>query len=470
MKIKSPKTSETSSQNSIQSLKAILDPQQISEDPQDIAQYGKDWLKQWKSQALAVLFPKKTQDIIRIVQWAREHKCSLVPSGGRTGLSGGAVAIKKEFVVSFDKMNRILDFNPFEQTVCVESGCVTQKIQDFAREKGLFFPISFASEGSSQIGGNIATNVGGVHVIRYGNMRNRVLGIEVVTGRGELLKLGRGLIKNAVGYSLKDLFIGSEGLLGFITKAVLSLIPAPESSFVFLVVLDKPEDLLALFQKFKEKTQPLAFEFWTETALKHVLSHGMNYPLSQRGLFYTLIEVEKKDREKALFIFEQALEKGIIKDGTLSQNPTQSKELWKLRESISESISSFCPYKNDISVRLSQLLDFLKDLEKLLNKKYPDFEVVLFGHLGDGNLHINILQPKNLSHENFLNQCEQVNDFLFELVGKYQGSISAEHGVGLLKKPYLKYSRSSEEITIMKEIKKVFDPDNILNPGKMFDL
>jgi len=454
----------------LEDLEGVLSPEQISKNPQNLLEYGNDWLKQWEGQASAVLFPKSAKEVVHIVHWARKHKYKLIPSGGRTGLSGGAVAIQKEVVISFDKMNRILEFDPWDQTVLVEAGCITQNLQDFAKSKGLFFPICFASQGSSQVGGNIATNVGGVHVLRYGNMRQRVLGLELVTGSGELLNLGKGLVKNAVGYDLKDLFIGSEGTLAFVTKAILSLIPPPDKTQVFLMALDQPDDLLVLFKKFKEKFQPLAFEFWTDEALKYVLSHGsLEFPLSQRSSFYILIEIEGRDKETALSVFEKVFEQGVVQDGVLSQSSVQAENIWRLRENISESISSRQPYKNDICVRTSKITNFLKDLDELLKKHYPDFENIIFGHLGDGNLHINILKPEKWEKEDFIKKCEQVNEVLFGLVKKYQGSISAEHGVGLLKKPYLKYSCSKEELSLMKGLKKLFDPDNILNPGKIFD-
>ncbi len=455
----------------IRGLEDILSPDQISRNPQDLLEYGNDWLKQWKGKANAVLFPKSAKEVSQIVHWARKRKRKLTPSGGRTGLSGGAVALKQELAVSFDKMNRILDFNPWDQTVCAEAGCVTQTLQEFAKSQGLFFPISFASQGSSQIGGNIATNAGGAHVLRYGTMRQRVLGLELVTGSGDILNLGKGLVKNAVGYSLKDLFIGSEGTLGFVTKAILSLAAPPDKPQALLMAVEKLESLLDLFKEFKEKTQPLAFEFWTDSALQHVLSHGaLEFPLSQSSPFYILAEIEERDSEKALSVFEKALERGIVRDGLLSQSSAQSKSLWSLRENISEAISHRSPYKNDISVRISQMADFLKDLDKLLAEHYPDFEHIVFGHLGDGNLHINILKPEAWEKESFIKKCERVNDILFGLVEKYQGAVSAEHGVGLLKKPYLQHSLSPEELALMKGVKRLFDPDNILNPGKIFDL
>ena len=457
----------------LEHLKGLkLNPDQIiSQDTQKLSEYGTDWLQQWKGHASAILFPKKTEELIHIVKWARANQYALIPAGGRTGLSGGTVALKKELVVSFDKMNQLVEFNPWDRTATVQAGYITQNLQNLSKEKGLYFPISFAAEGSSQIGGNIATNVGGVHVLRYGNIKRYVLGLEVVTGRGELLKLGKGLVKNAVGYPLKELFIGSEGTLGFITGATLSLVLAPEKPQVFLIGMETSEKMLDIYKTFQDEMDLLAFEFFTDQAVGYVLKHGdLNFPLSNRTPFYLLIELEEKESEKAFKLFESFYENGWVKDGTLSQNSTQANEIWKLRENISEAIAFSKPYKNDLSVRISKMPDFLKDLDQLLVKHYPEFESVIFGHLGDGNLHLNILKSETWKQEDFIKECEKVNLILFELIQKYEGSISAEHGVGLLKKDYLGYTCSPEEIALMKQLKTVFDPDNILNPGKIFDL
>ncbi|MCY4512501.1 MAG: FAD-binding oxidoreductase [Bdellovibrionales bacterium] len=456
----------------LKELKFHLTPDQVVTDSDLLTLYGQDWLKQWNGKAGAVVFPKSTEDVVHIVNWAKSHKISLIPSGGRTGLSGGATALKGELVVSFDKMNHLSDFNPVEQTVLVEPGVVTQTLQEFALERDCFFPVSFAAEGSSQIGGNIATNAGGVHVIRYGTMRQSVLGLEVVTGEGKVLNLGRGLIKNATGYNLMNLFIGSEGTLGFITKALIKLLsPPPKDPLVFLFSVENKSHIPKLYQHFKTQIAPMAFEMFTDKALNHVMeSSDAVFPLENRSPFYILMEIEESDKEKAFDLFEKALNDNLLQDGTLSQNQTQARELWKFRENITESLSEHQPYKNDICVRTSVMVEFLDEVEECLKKQYPEFEVIWFGHIGDGNLHINILKPKNLEKDSFLKQCEKASAILFSLVKKYQGTISAEHGIGLLKKPYLNYTRSEEEIELMKKIKRVFDPDGILNPGKIFDL
>ena len=450
-------------------LKNLLSSDQVSDTLEDLTHYSKDWLKSYQGQASFVVFPKSTEDVVKLVNWAEKHNKKLVPSGGRTGLSGGAAALNKEIVVSFEKMNTISDFDPWEQSVQAQAGVITQDLKNFALQKNLFFPISFAAEGSSQIGGNIATNAGGAHVLRYGSMRERVLGLEVVTGRGEVLNLGRGLVKNATGYRLMELFIGSEGTLGFITKALLKLIEPPENLKVFLFSLEKPSSFLPLFQKLRNQCHPTAFEMFTDKGLNYVLKHSsLKYPLEKRNPFYILMEIEQKYEEQALMAFEQALQEDLITDGTLSQNLTQNQALWSLRENISESLAPHSPYKNDISLRTSLITPFLEEMEALFRKHYPEFPVIWFGHLGDGNLHINILKPENWNEKDFIQKCETVNPVLFSLVKKFKGTISAEHGIGLLKKPYLHYSRSKEEINYMKQIKSIFDPHNIINPGKIF--
>ena len=440
---------------------------QVRAAPPDLERYGKDWLSRYPARPVLEVFPRSSQEVSFLVHWARRHGQKLVPSGGRTGLSGGAAATSGEVAVSLDRMHRILRFEPVERSVEVEAGVVTRDLKVFAQEKGLFFPITFAAEGSSQIGGNIATNAGGAHVLRYGSMRERVLGLEVVTGRGEILNLNRGLIKNASGYRLMELFIGSEGTLGFITKAVLSLTDPPSDAKVFLLSLEKWGGVPFLFQKFKSLCQPLAFEALSDAGLELMLQKGLKFPLQSRGLFYILVEIEAEKEPHALAVFEEALEKNFILDGTVSQNFRQARELMSLRENLPEALASHFPHKNDIAVRISRIPSFLQEMEEMFRSQKPCFPVVWFGHLGDGNLHINTLTPKDYDKEKFLTEMEKADASLFSLVRKFEGTVSAEHGVGLLKKPYLHYTRSKEEMQYMQGIKSLFDPQNIINPGKI---
>ena len=455
----------------ISGLKKHLDADQICDEPGILKKYANDWLNLHEGQASLVLFPKTTEQVRNIVLWAIKNQVSLIPSGGRTGLSGGAVALNKEVIVSLEKMNKISNFNKLDKTVEVEAGVITETLQNFAKEKELYFPISFASEGSSQIGGNVATNAGGIHVIRYGSMRENILGLEVVTGTGEVLNLGRGLIKNQVGYSLLNLFIGSEGTLGFITKACIQLTPPPYRPSVFLFSIEDKQALPHVFSSFLSHIQPLAFEFFTDKALGYVLQHSKQpFPLSERKNFYVIMEVEEKDLELSLSLFEKNMENNFIQDGILSETTKQFKDIWSFRENISEACSFKTPYKQDVSVKTSQIISFFEDLELQIEKLFPDIEMIIFGHIGDGNLHINTLKPEAASKQDFLTNCNKINEVIFSLIKKYGGSISAEHGVGLIKKDYMNYSCSKEELFFMKEIKKIFDPYNLLNPGKIFNI
>ena len=445
-------------------------------DLKEHSHYAVDWTRSFAGHAQALVFPIDTKEVQDLVRWALQHQQTLVPSGGRTGLSGGAVASQGEVIVSFEKMNKILNFNPIDQTLRCQAGVVTSRLQDFAKEKGLFFPLEFAARSSSQVGGNIATNAGGANVIHYGNTRDQVRSLQVVTGKGDLLELNPGaLIKNATGYDLRHLFIGSEGTLGFITEVAFQLRIPPLKTKVLLLAVETLQSSLEILLQFKHKTSLLAFEFFCHRSLSKVLVHHpqLKNPLSIESPFYLLLELVCKDDEdekNILHLFEKGLQESWIKNGVLSQSHQQAESLWALRENISESIAPHHPYKNDISVAPSQIPSFVQELEQLLEKEYPKFEVLWFGHIGDGNLHINILKPSDLALSSFTQKCEEVNHLVFKLLQKYKGSISAEHGIGLLKKKYLSYSRSPEEIEIMRQIKKIFDPQGILNSGKIFDV
>lgn len=444
----------------------------ISTEPSDLEKYGTDWTREFDPAPIAVVFPKTVEEVRDIVVFANENNVMLTPSGGRTGLSAGAVAANQELVVSFEKMNRVLSFNQFDQTVTTQSGITTEEVQNYADEKGLYYPVNFSSTGTSQIGGNIATNAGGIRVIRYGSTRNWIKGLKVVTGSGEILELNKGLTKNATGYDLKNLFIGSEGTLGFIVEATMQLTRKPKESSVILLAVNQISNSMKILQMFREKLTLNAFEFFSNSAVKHVTSKmKKNLPVNDSLPYYLLVDVETPSEtalENCVEIYEKALDNGYIEDGVVSQSISQYKELWKYREDITEAISVFLTYKNDISVRTSQIPDFVDEISGILENNYPEFDTILFGHIGDGNIHVSILKPHDFDKEKFLNKCREANITLFETVKKYEGSISAEHGVGLIKKPYLDYSRSKSEIEYMKQIKKVFDPNGIMNPGKIF--
>jgi len=456
----------------ITELTQILSEDRVLTDSPSLLEYGRDWTKYLKPNPLAIVFPKTTEEVVALVGWARDRRIGVVPSGGRTGLSGGAAALHGEVVLSLQRMNRILDFEPFDQTVTVEAGVITEALQKFAEDKGLYYPVDFASRGSSHIGGNVATNAGGIKVLRFGLTRNWVAGLEVVTGTGDVLRLGNSLVKNATGYDLRHLFIGSEGTLGIITKVTLTLARSPKEPALFVFGVESLEAVMKIYHAFKQELPLLAFEMFTDLALKHVTAHhsDLKRPFADACPYYVLAEIETtggSELERALELFESGMEQGWIVDGIQAQTPQQARDLWRLREDISEATSPHTPYKNDISVRIAKVPEFLTEMDAILKKEYPHFEVVWFGHIGDGNLHINILKPANMNTETFLSECKRVDEMMFHMIEKLEGSVSAEHGVGLTKRAYLGHSRSPVEIEMMKGIKAVFDPDGIMNPGKL---
>lgn len=464
----------TSNKKFLIDIKQYLTQKQILTTTEELKIYSTDSSKDFTGNGLAILLPYSTKEVQNIVQLAKKYKIRLLSSGGRTGLSAGATATQGEVIVSLKKMNKILKFLPEEQSLFCQAGVITQHIQEEALKYNLIYPISFAATGSSHIGGNVATNAGGIQVLHYGNTREWVTALTVVTGNAEILYLKNGLVKDSTGYDLAQLFIGSEGSLGVITEVTVKLCSPVKKSISLLLASANVSDLLKVYFEYKTQSQLIAFEFFTKEALKYSLSHSNNScPISPDHPFYIVAEVEittEKDEAKLMSILEQSMEKGFIIDGTLSQNKDQSKKFWALRENISESIHYKSPHKNDVAVRLSCLKDFMQDLKELVTKLPKSYELIYFGHIGDGNLHINLLKPDNETLESFQKNYKQLDLQIFNLIKKYKGSISAEHGVGLVKKDYLHFSKSENEIRIMKQIKKIFDPENILNPGKIFDL
>ncbi len=458
----------------IAELQTLVEPGKVLTDVDSLNAYGKDWTKHFAPAPSAIVFPKSIEQVQAIVRWANTRKVALVPSGGRTGLSAAAVAANGEVVVSFDYMNQILEFNEMDRTAICQPGVITAQLQQFAEDKGLYYPVDFASAGSSQIGGNIGTNAGGIKVIRYGMTRNWVAGLKVVTGKGDLLELNKDLVKNATGYDLRQLFIGAEGTLGFVVEATMRLERQPTNLTALVLGTPDFDSIMPVLHAFQDKLDLTAFEFFSDKCLDKILARGdVPAPFETRTPFYALLEFEattEERAEQALATFEHCVNEGWVIDGVMSQSEQQLQNLWKLREYISETISHWTPYKNDISVTVSQVPAFLADIDAIVSQNYPDFEVLWYGHIGDGNLHLNILKPEALTKEEFFAKCAAVNKWVFETVEKYNGSISAEHGVGMTKRDYLQYSRSPAEIEYMKAVKAVFDPNGIMNPGKIFPL
>jgi FAD/FMN-containing dehydrogenase len=454
----------------IHELGKTLTPEQVAIDPMSLENYGQDWTRFTPPAPKAIVFPRNTAEVVAIVECARRCRFALVPSGGRTGLSGGACAANGEVVVSMDKINAIAPVNLTDRTITVGAGAITQNVQQVASDAGLFYPVDFASSGSSQIGGNIATNAGGINVIRYGMTRDWVAGLTVVTGKGEILELNKGLMKNNTGLDFRHLFIGSEGILGFITEATLKLTSPPKDPTVLVLGLSDMNAIMSVLGSIQSTTPLLAYEFFSELAVAKVVEHaGVARPFETRAPFYALVEFEHEMTDARIFeAVEKCMEEAWVVDAVMSQSVAQARALWRLREDISETISQWTPYKNDISSTVSKVPQLLSAVNAVVHENYPDWDVVWYGHIGDGNLHLNILKPDNLRIEDFKARCNEVSTDIFDAIKKLGGSVSAEHGVGTLKAPYLNYTKSDSEIDAMRAIKNIFDPDGILNPGKVF--
>ncbi|MDQ1119228.1 MULTISPECIES: FAD-binding oxidoreductase [Pseudoxanthomonas] len=456
----------------LDSLRAAVPDLRLKTDAGDLEHYGRDWTRRWTPNPLAIALPGSVEEVQAVMRWAAQRQVRVVPSGGRTGLSGGAVAADGELVLSLERMNKALAFDRVDRTLTVQAGMPLEAVHNAAREHGLEYPVDFAARGSCSIGGNIATNAGGIRVIRYGNTREWIAGLKVVTAQGELLDLNRALVKNSSGYDLRQLMIGSEGTLGIVVEATLRLTDPPPPTNVMLLALTSFEGLMEVFAAFRERLRLEAFEFFTDIALRHVLAHGAVKPFDEVYPYYVVTEFAVGDEDSeaaAMAAFEACMEAGWVADGVISQSDAQAQQLWRLREGITESLAPYVPYKNDVSVRISQMPAFLEQTQALLGQAYPHFEVVWFGHIGDGNLHINVLKPEQMAQADFVRDCEQVTKLLAQALKAHGGSISAEHGIGLVKKPYLDSTRGPAEIALMRGIRKALDPQGLLNPGKLFD-
>jgi FAD/FMN-containing dehydrogenase len=451
-------------------LAARLDADVLSTDAQDLLTYGKDWTKVYTPAPSAVARPRTTAEVATILRACNDAEVAVVPSGGRTGLAGGAVARAGELVLSLDRMRRMDAIDTLGNTVRVQAGAVTAAVHQHCAPAGLTWPVDFASKGSSHVGGNISTNAGGVKVIRYGLTRNWVLGLEVVLMDGTVLELNGALEKNNTGTDLRQLFIGSEGTLGVITEATLKLAPLPGRLDVLLFAVRDLAGVVKLFREVRTSGMTLmAFEFFTQRCLERLLRHRqVRPPFEQPSECYVLVEVENADEDAIEKWVGSLFDRDLAQDGVIAQSSTQAAQLWSLREGISESLSATgMPHKNDIALPVAALEAFCAELDAVFASRYPDWEICNFGHIGDGNLHINIMKPDALAKEAFLARTHDADRDMFELVRRHQGSISAEHGIGLLKKDFLGYVRSEAELALMAGLKRVMDPKGLLNPGKI---
>lgn len=456
--------------NFLQSLGKDFSSDFFSIDPNDLDHFGKDWTKVYPARPSAVVFPRSTEEVSSFLKKCHKEGIAVVPSGGRTGLAGGAVAANGEVVLSLSRMNKMGEVNLLSLTLPVEAGAITEAVHQHCEPHGLTWPVDFGSKGSSCVGGNISTNAGGINVIRYGMTRQWVLGLTVVLMDGTILKLNGSLEKNNTGLDLKHLFIGTEGTLGVITEAVLKLAHKPKNTSLFFFGAKDFNQVFKLLESLRQESFELfAFEAFSSNCFEGTTKlHSIRSPFENKHAQYVLVEAMGADFDSWL---EKVFEQEIVAEGVQARSQEEAKTFWKTRETISESLRVHGElHTSDISVPIDQLKSFIAEWEMAFVKSFPDWELFIFGHFGDGNLHIHALRPSNMSQDNFLEQNHKVEEVLFKMVQKYQGSISAEHGIGLLKKDSLSLSKSPAEISIMKALKRAVDPKGLLNPGKIFDL
>ena len=452
---------------------SILDNERVSDRGEDLFEFGRDWTRDYTPDPSLILFPKTTNEVEAVVSYCYKENIKLVPSGGRTGLAAAAVASQKEVVISFNKMNRIIAVDVESGSIEVEAGVILENVQHAAAQAGMYFPLDFAARGSCQIGGCISTNAGGLKVIKYGMMRELVLGLEIVTPTGETLRLNSNLHKNNSGYDLKQSFIGAEGTLGLITRATLKIVPKPRDLQLALLATNQFLDILNILKAAKLQSLDLtAFEFFAESCMESVLTHVPNTrnPFDKMYPYYVLLEIDSEGDPEKLQRFVESIEPSIL-DGTVALDRKTFKELWAYRENTPEVIQKLGHvHKNDIAVPISSMPRFIIELEKMIHDKYSGFQVLLFGHIGDGNIHVNVIDAKRMPADEFGRMTDDLDVTMCELIKSYHGSISAEHGIGLLKKKLMYLHRNPEEIQTMKQIKSLFDPKNICNPGKIIDM
>lgn len=449
-------------------------------DPGEMAPFLVDWRGMWHGSALAVVQPDTTADVAAVMRWAQETNSPVTPQGGNTGLSGGSVpsAEGTGIVLSLARLNRIRSIDVVNNSMTVDAGCILAQIQSAADEVDRLFPLSLAAEGSCTIGGNLAANAGGTGVLRYGNARDLCLGLEVVTATGEIWDGLRGLRKDNTGYSVKDLFIGSEGTLGVITAAVLKLYPRPVARLAAFASLATPHEAMAVLTLLQGRLGGAltGFELMSDFSLELVREHSPSarLPVETRADWYILIETsDLMSEERATSSLQEALmaayEAGHLIDVAFASSLSQTQDFWSLRENISEAQGAAGKtIKHDIAVPLSDIARFIDDATSAVLASHPGVRPVVFGHLGDGNLHFNMSPAQGEDSSTFLARQDAINRIVHDLVADYGGSISAEHGLGMLRSEEAARYKSPVELTMMQAIKRALDPAGIMNPGKVF--
>ncbi|MEW6513342.1 MAG: FAD-binding oxidoreductase [Pseudomonadota bacterium] len=460
----------------IEKLRTHVGATHVLTDAFDIAPFSNDWRGRYSGQPTCVVKPANTEEVAAVVKACNEAGIAVVPQGGNTGLCGGATPIKGEVVVSLTRLNRVRAIDTDNNTMTVEAGCTLAAVQAAAEQAGRLFPLSLAAEGTATIGGNLSTNAGGVQVLRYGNARELCLGLEVVLPDGRIWNGLRGLRKDNTGFDMKHLFIGAEGTLGLITAAVLKLFSRPRAIATAWVAVPTPQAAVALLTRLREKIggRVTAFELIGRPALDLVLQHipGSRDPLAERSPWQVLIELSDTMESDLSDPLEAVLVDAVAADeagdAAIARNATQAQALWALRENIAEAQKiEGLSIKHDISLPVSRIPEFIERCDAALAVNFPGVRIVCFGHLGDGNLHYNQSKPAGLDNASFIAQSAAVNRVVHDLVNELDGSISAEHGLGQLKREEILRYKSKTEMDMMRAVKRAIDPQGLMNPGKI---
>lgn len=460
----------------IERLKKAVGPKGYSENPAEIAPHLEEWRSKYKGRSPLLLKPASTKEVCTILAICHETATPVVPQGGNTGLVGGQIPFENEVLISLARMNRIRGLDENAHALVAEGGVILAEAHRAADTKNLIFPLSLASEGSCTIGGNISTNAGGVNVLRYGMMRDLVLGLEVVLADGRVLDLLRTLRKDNSGYDLKQLFIGAEGTLGIVTAAALKLFPKPERTATAFLAMPSPASAVTLLSQLQTATGGMlsAFELLPRLGVELVVAHidGVRDPLRSPSPWYVLAEATAAAAFELRKTFEtalaSALDAGLITDAVIAESEAQRMALWSLRENMSEAQKlEGASVKHDVSVPISAIPQFLTKGTEAVLKLVPGARPVSFGHLGDGNIHFNFSVPKGGDAAVFLARWDVIQRAVHDIVHAFGGSFSAEHGIGVMKRGDLLRYKSEAEIGLMRALKRTLDPKNILNPGKL---